>query len=185
MDPLHVKEIMEWTAKVHNSEIVFVGDLSALNLSPTMMGLGARQDVLNHVKVLDQFKKVNGLDGTVLMNCGNTGHPIQPCYCKCMEYRENAHLEFYCNICNGRPIGKLYACAECDDIVYNLCQECFDQYEHGCGEMQVIEKPLSKKELSLQIQKWKAVEKVRDPVNSKRVSFRDKIWEMFFGLRGY
>lgn len=179
-DQLHVKEIMEWNTKVNSCDSIpsgasrsentngvfgFVGDLM---LSPSMMGLYSIAETNSQIKVLNQFKKDFGLENTVLMPCSFENHTVQPCYCACMKYRAQAHVLFHCDVCQRVPIGKMYACAECDALVYNLCQECYDKYDHQCGNMTCIKYPFSKKESDAQYWIWIAVQKVREPVNTLR-----------------
>lgn len=192
-DCLHVQELMKWVKRfksLPDSEILSPFEVADV-LTPAAIGICSNDMVKSNVQVLKQFKTEKDLmnTNTVLMPCDDPKHAhAQPCYCKCRQYRNRAHILFTCDICNEVPIGCLYACAECDDIVHTLCEKCFTLYEHGCGSrMEVFTEPLAYQSakmnqcggrghpptfedspLEKQIKRWRSCKKVRDPINTKK-----------------
>jgi hypothetical protein len=170
-DDLHAAELLQWAKRVQHvpeNSVLMVGDASDL-FPPSALGLCTPSVRKSNVAVLKQFKALHGLTDTVLMPCKDVNHAsVQPCYCACAAYRERAHIEMSCDICGCVPVGSMYTCAECDDIVHSLCEQCYGEYDHGCGEMARFSKPMNEKVLRQHVDRWRRVRKVREPCNTKK-----------------
>lgn len=133
---------MQWlrkTAGVSDEQVLGIGDVAQF-MSPADIGL-VHAPKADRV-VIEQFKSDHG-SASVLVPCADATHTNQPCLCAFLRYRESAHEHFYCDCCERIPIGTMWSCKQCSDVVYTLCDACHELYEHQCGEMEQIDKPMS------------------------------------------